>query len=839
VTEHCVRLLGHVALYLDAVRIDEGEVEIRHAGAAGRDEAVAVPVHEHDEIAAPLARGQFSAPASSELRESRVQGRQRDLQQGTTHSVLEIWVELRRREIPCCQARDRGLALDLTFVAGAADNTDQQPCVAQEAHAPLVHHVRRTDTGLRLTTSCPANTLPTMKTALPGHLRLILGLVVAGCGGTSRRAPDDTASTRATPTGTAAPAQPAQPKGRLLMLGFDGVDPRWLEQWAAQGKLPTLKKLMDANGGKSYRRLASTNPPQSPVAWTSFATGTPPGEHGIFDFIARGLSHAPGPLPIVLSVATTSFEVQPAGPPVARNLRSGAPFWQTLGNDGVRVVALNVPYSFPPDPMREGRMLSGLGTPDVRETNSTFTYVATDVTDEQVKRPPGGGSMVKLLLTDGAGRFDLEGPSVPGGDGERIKLQVSVRVGVPKSGMTVEVAGTAVALRLGEWSEFQRLEWVHGGTRVKGVLRYLALEAGKRTRLFVSPISIDPREPYSAIAHPRGFSASIADELGHDYKTVGWDHDTSALNAEVVDDAAFLADVAAVERDRRQMLLDRMGKSDWDLLIWVSTSTDRVAHMFYRLMDPEHPRYDDALAKRFGDAIEREYVRMDATVAEVLSRLGAGDTLLILSDHGFHNFRRGLHVNQWLRQQGLLTLKDGASSSSRDFLIDTDWSKTKAYAVGTGQVYFNLVGRERDGVVQPAQVPALTKQIREGLVALRDTERKGSQVVKQVYAGADVFAGARSGAAPDMQIAFAENYRTSWETILGGVPKALFADNDKKWSGDHSASDVAETPGVLVSNRPIANEQPAIVDFAPTAHAFFGKPAASQYVGRPLLNAAQ
>src|SRR5262245_1982637 len=155
------------------------------------------------------------------------------------------------------------------------------------------------------------------------------------------------------------------------------------------GKLPTLQKLTAAHGGHAYRHLRSTNPPQSPVAWTTFATGTEPGEHGIYDFIARTLGS--DALPVVPKVATTSFEVQAVGPPVARNLRTGEPFWQLLGNAGVRVVALHVPYSFPPDPMRDGRMLSGLGVPDLRETNSTFTYAGTDVTPDQVKHPPGGG----------------------------------------------------------------------------------------------------------------------------------------------------------------------------------------------------------------------------------------------------------------------------------------------------------------------------------------------------------------------------------------------------------------------------------------------------------------
>lgn len=622
-------------------------------------------------------------------------------------------------------------------------------------------------------------------------------------------------------------------KGRLVMLGFDGVDPRWLEAWAKEGKLPAIKQLMDDNAGKGYLRLGSTNPPQSPVAWTSFATGTQPGAHGIFDFISRTVSDSPSGLPISLRVATTSFEVQPAGPPVARNLRSGTPFWQTLGNDGVRVVALNVPYSFPPDPMRDGRMLSGLGVPDLRETNSTFTYVGTDVTDDRVRRPPGGGVMVKLAMQKAVGHFDLEGPSVPGGDGERMKLPAEVQAS--DAGMKVVISGKAHALRVGEWSDFVELEWKSEGTRVAGIVRMLALETGKQTRLFISPISFHPRDPYSAISHPRSFSGKIADDLGHLYKTVGWDHDTSALNAEVIDDGQYLSDLEAIEKDRTKMLLDRLGQPDWDLLIWVSTATDRAAHMFYRLIDPQHPRYDAALAKKYGDAIEREYKRMDATLAQVRKQLGKDDTLLILSDHGFHNYRRGLHVNQWLKQQGLLALRGNAASSSREFLIDVDWSKTKAYAVGTGQVYFNLQGRERDGIVPRAQAAALAKQIKSGLLALRDKEAGDAIAVRNVYAGAEVFTGSRADGAPDLQIAFAENYRTSWETILGGVPAALFADNDKKWSGDHAASDVADTPGILIANRPLARGEANIVDLAPTASTFFGKAVPKEYVGKSVF----
>jgi predicted AlkP superfamily phosphohydrolase/phosphomutase len=291
----------------------------------------------------------------------------------------------------------------------------------------------------------------------------------------------------------------------------------------------------------------------------------------------------------------------------------------------------------------------------------------------------------------------------------------------------------------------------------------------------------------------------------------------------------------AIESDRRAMLAAQLERDDYDVLIWVSTATDRVAHMFYRLTDPEHPRYDAQLAARYGGAILNEYARMDATVGEVSAALRPEDTLLVLSDHGFHNYRRGLHVNQWLLQHGYLALKGRATRSERELLIDVDWAHTQAYGVGTGQIYMNLQGRERDGTVSARDAGPLAERIRSELLALRDEERGGSIVVHQVYRATDVFRGQRATDAPDLQLAFAENYRTSWETILGGVPAALFADNDKKWSGDHAASDVAETPGFVLSNRVIEKSDPHIVDIAPTAHALFDKPIPEHYAGRSLF----
>jgi predicted AlkP superfamily phosphohydrolase/phosphomutase len=233
------------------------------------------------------------------------------------------------------------------------------------------------------------------------------------------------------------------------------------------------------------------------------------------------------------------------------------------------------------------------------------------------------------------------------------------------------------------------------------------------------------------------------------YKTVGWDHDTSGLNAERMDEAAFLSDVAMVEDQREKMLLRAMDAKDWDLLIAVSTATDRVAHMFYRLLDPKSPRYDAKLAARYGNAIEKSYTRMDRVVGEVVRKLPEGATLIVLSDHGFHDFRRGLHTNSWLVRNGYMALHPSDESpdgrfSTKDFFPAVDWSRTKAYALGTGQVYLNLEGRERDRIVKPDAGQVAGRSAKLGAFAIRRRE--------QPLPGRSTSGARSSGARPEMPI---------------------------------------------------------------------------------------
>jgi len=635
---------------------------------------------------------------------------------------------------------------------------------------------------------------------------------------------------------------PRQFSRRLVVLGFDGVDPKLLSRWMDEGKLPKLRALA---GRGDFRPLTSTNPPQSPVAWTSFATGTPPARHGIFDFVERD------PKTYLPDVGTggvrpprfwmNTLETAPAE---GYTRRHGEPFWQIAAAKGVPVVVLRVPYAFPPDPVPGGRMLSGLGVPDLLGTNSTFTYLASDLGGQAGRGDPGGGRLVPLVVRGDEATVRIAGPPDPRGGGRPgLELPLAVHIDRAADAAVLRFAGHDERVKRGGWSPWLafRLPVVAPLglplVAIDGLCRFYVM-ALDPLRVYLSPLNYAPAHPFAPISAPGTYAGALAEALGP-YKTVGWSEDTSGLNAERLDEQGFLDDANRTMDEVRAGTLRELDRRDWQLLISVFTQTDRVSHMFYRFLDPSHPKYDAALAVRYGDAILRFYERMDEIVGEVVAKLGPETTLVVMSDHGFHNFRMGLNVNSWLRDHGYLV--QGAvppGKENDDFFPGVDWGRTRAYALGTGQIYVNLKGRDGRGVVNPgAEYNALLDAIARELEAEVDPA-SGQHFVSKVYKGPEVFAGAPPERMPDLQIAFRDGYRASWRTPLGGIPAGLLEPNTRKWSGDHACSDVVDTPGIILSTRKLPAESPAIVDLAPTALKFLGVPVPPEMTGHALFGDA-
>jgi predicted AlkP superfamily phosphohydrolase/phosphomutase len=620
------------------------------------------------------------------------------------------------------------------------------------------------------------------------------------------------------------------PKGqKLILLGFDGVDPGWMNKWMEEGKLPNLERLKRIG---DYHELQSTIPPQSPVAWSSFATGTNPGGHGIYDFVKRHTdSYMPDVATMDLKRPELLLRLLPISKAEALPTRGGTSFWKVAADSGVHASLLMIPYSFPPENVAPGRMLSGLGIPDLKETNSTFTYMATDLTPEELTQSVGGGKLVKVNVINREIAAYL-GTLIHPTKNERIKVPINFSIRQDRSA-EVRIDGNSTILRTGAWSEWMPFSFkVTPLLKVKGIFRMFLFTTEPEFRIYISPLCLDPSDPYFQISFPEKFARELFEKVGY-FKTVGWVYDTSALNEERLSDGQWIEDMKQITAERDRIFYSELEKGDWDLFIGVFTDTDRAAHMFYRFLDTGHPLYDPVKANQFGDAVEWTYRHMDRFVGEVMNKyVDENTTLIVMSDHGFHSFRRGFNTNTWLAQNGYLHF-EGMNNllpgqdipedvyPEGEFFPKVVWKKTRAYALGTGQIYINLMGREKYGTVRPGQeYNAILEEIKQGLLLVRDP-LNGQAVFSNVYKAKDVYSGPYAPLAPDLQLGFAEGYRTAGETMLGGIPPNLITMNMKNWSGDHSASAVEETSGIIFTNKPMTKDNPAIVDIAPTVLNFF------------------
>lgn len=597
---------------------------------------------------------------------------------------------------------------------------------------------------------------------------------------------------------------PPAAKARVIVLGFDGMDPALAEQGMSDGTLPHFAQL--AKSGH-YQRLGTTNPPQSPVAWASFATGANPGMHGIFDFLRRDATNYAPDFSIASSTPPQHVVhlfgwALPLDSASVRNRRDGEPFWSTAERSGERATVLRVPVTYPPDSVT--RMLSGMGVPDLLGTQGTYTIYAT--------RPIAGadnGGRVELVEigADGTIQAQFNGPAHPlrpAAAALSVPLQL-VREG---NGARLTLDGQSQILALGTWSPWMHAHFRFAGIgSVAGMVRAYLLEGFPRPLLYISPINIDPSDPAAAISSPSGYAAELAHDIG-DFHTLGMPEETWSLNQGHMSEQGWLDSVKTTLAEGEAMLYDAIKRDDSELVVEVFVQTDRVSHMFWRGIDPKHPLYAHASELARG-AIPWIYREADRVLGEVQSRLRPGDRLIVLSDHGFASFRRAVHLNRWLAESGYLAFKPGADTSAPLF-AQVDWARTRAYALGLNGIYLNEKGREAQGIVDAETIGRLKAEIAARLSALRD---EGSTVVTEVFDAASIYHGAHAGDSPDLVVGYAPGYRASWQTTLGGTPAALIEDNLQLWSGDHCI-DPAAVPGVLFTSFPMDAPAANIADLA-------------------------
>ena len=178
----------------------------------------------------------------------------------------------------------------------------------------------------------------------------------------------------------------------------------------------------------------------------------------------------------------------------------------------------------------------------------------------------------------------------------------------------------------------------------------MVTEMGEYFSLYMTPLNIDPDRPAMPISHPSYYATYLAKKLGP-YSTLGLAEDTWALNEEVIDDGTFLQQAYDIDRERQDMFFASLDRLREGCVVCVFDATDRIQHMFWRYIDDGHPA-DRGTNGLHRDAIEQLYRHNDVLVGKVLEQVKEDDLLLVISDHGFSSFRRGVNLNSWLHATG-------------------------------------------------------------------------------------------------------------------------------------------------------------------------------------------
>ena len=641
----------------------------------------------------------------------------------------------------------------------------------------------------------------------------------------------------------------------IFVLGVDGMDPIVLQRLIDAGQMPNAALLAKTG---SFVPLGTANPPQSPVAWSTFVTGMNPGGHGVFDFVHRDpktylpISSATLPTDDPGSAVSLFGYYIPIGGEAPQNTRGGVPFWDPLLAAGVDVEVYRMPGNYPPPPS-DAKVLSGMGTVDMRGGYGTYTWFTTypvpgregmkgdiqqvSLSDDDLDGQP---DTVRGTLKGPPDVFRLPPGHVPG-DGDYLTVPVTFRIDPDQDAVLVEAGDSRALLRAGEWSDWLPVHFhpLPGDIMpLEGIVRIYVRSIRPHLEIYASPVNISPASPAQDISTPSAFANELFGLLGYFY-TQGMPEDTNALKDRIFDDDDYQRQVALVQQDTTAMLDLALTRFEpGDMTFMYLSDIDLQCHMLWRLGDPKDPSApahpalaaDAHAAAAHGDDIEGYYRHVDELLGVVLKRVPDGTLVVVMSDHGFQPYTRKVNLNAWLREQGYLVLKDG-KTTGKIALGDVDWSKTRAYGLGFNALYVNERGREAEGIVDPAAKDALLREIGGKLEALRDGE---ASVVRRAFLGREIYSGPRAHEAPDMVVGYDAGYGCSDESTLGEVGATVIEDNLSRWSGNH-LMDPEVVPGVLLTNRKLPRDDYALPDVTATLLAHYGVPLPQGMEGKDVF----
>jgi len=625
---------------------------------------------------------------------------------------------------------------------------------------------------------------------------------------------------------------------KMLVLGFDGMDPGIVNRLMKQGQLPNMQRLGEQG---TFTMMRSTIPPQSPVAWGTFISGADPGVHGIFDFIHRDpetyipMFSQSATLPSRWLVKLGQYQI-PLKPGKVVLKRESPAFWDYLEKHDIPATLVKLPTNYPPSASGQ-RTLSGMGTPDILGGYGVYSLFTSD---EQESQSELSAANIYYAYIDENHVMEgqIEGPNNDLlKEAEPVVVPFKVYVDNRHRTARIDIQGKEILIAEKEYSDWVEIDFtlISGLASITGMVKFYLMEMGERFRLYISPTHISPREPAVPISTPAGYSRELADRVGL-FHTIGLPADTKALSNGTFSMENYITQSLSVFAESCRMLdyeLQRFSGQKEGLLFFYFSSLDQGQHMFWALNDKEHPYYHPEESRKFGFITDEMYRKFDRVLGKALKSIDPGIPVLAMSDHGFGPFRREVNINNWLAQEGYLKLTSGQAADEVSLIEYADWPASKAYAMGLNGLYLNLKGREREGCVAPGDKRALLEKIKAGLEAIVDP-KNGQKVISCAYISEDNFSKDFIDRAPDIILGFDRGYRISDNSALGTLSPEMIMDNLGWWSGDHCV-DPKKVPASFIANFKIQNPVPNMQDVAPTILKYFGIATPAPMTGKALI----
>jgi len=326
------------------------------------------------------------------------------------------------------------------------------------------------------------------------------------------------------------------------------------------------------------------------------------------------------------------------------------------------------------------------------------------------------------------------------------------------------------------------------------------------------------------------YPSSLKDEIK---KVIGEyiiDASTSNMNFRQMEKDIVLKRIYDMDRQRFDLTEFFIREKKCDFVFTVCMGTDRMSHLFYRYFDKNHIRYTPH--PTYKDALKNHYKFCDENIKRILEIIDDNTCLIITSGYSVQRLDGRINLNEWLIKEGYMTLKKRPDKLTPLMEADIDWEKTKVWATGfTGQIYLNVKGRERYGVVDPKEYDRFLDELSERFKEIPD--EKGRKLDTVTFKRKDIHKGEYAKYGPDLFIYF-DMCRFNISELIG-YPSIYSYDTPKgPDDGGHGPCGFFVMAGKGIPKKG-KTEGADLLDIAPTILHLFDIPIPDDMEGRVLV----